>query len=108
MMPAPVRFRREVICADVMGEVEKTREAWKNRLVLVTDRYNAMKNFLDQKNFEVNAQNRELLKQKLQSVDDQLKGFKLRRQPIDLSQQIVSIEPQPEKIVKDAEEMIKT
>lgn len=100
---------------DVAVDLERAREALKNKLLMVNNRYNAIKNFLDQKKFEVNGENRELLKQKLQAVDELLKEFTLRRQALDAvtvaaapsPSPIVSIEPQPDKIVKDAEEMVK-
>lgn len=97
---------------EVAVDLEKARESLKNKLIMVNDRYNAVKNFLDQKNFEVNGHNQELLKQKLQSVDDLLKGFTLRRQTSEEPTFVsrlppMSVEPQTNRIVKDAEEMIR-
>ncbi len=98
---------------DVAVDLEKNREALKNKMIMVSDRYNSVKNFLDQKNFEVNDANREILKQKLQSVDEQLKGFKIRLQPQpELNIQppksrISRLLPQVGSVVNDAEEMIR-
>ena len=80
------------------------------RWTAVYDRYNAIKNFLDQKNFEVNGQNRELLQKKLKDLDEVLKGFKeAGATPKSGEKRIASVSlPQQSLVVKAAEEILKS
>lgn len=113
----PVEFWSAQDVYDVAFDLEKTREALQLRIKAVRDRYNAVKNFLDHKNFEVNAQNREALQQKLKDVDELLKEFKLVTQTMTASKpvaepapeiKIMAPQPRADKVVKDAEEMLKS
>ena len=81
------------------------------RWTAVQNRYNAIKNFLDQKNFEVSGQNRELLQRKLKDLDEVLKGFKdAGAAPKSLDKRMSSafLRPQESPVVKDAEAILKS
>lgn len=92
---------------DSQSSRNQTLERW----TAVQNRYNAIKNFLDQKNFEVNGQNRELLQRKLKDLDEVLKGFKeagATPRSLDKRMSSASVQPQESPVIKDAEAILKS